>query len=236
MSSALITLRAYPTMTHLTSIEIEQNKPIHSSIIWLHGLGADGSDFVPIVPELHLPSSLGIRFIFPNAPVMPVTINQGYEMPAWFDIYGTNLNSKIDFPGIQQSVAQINQLIAKEVQRGIAPEHILLGGFSQGATIALMTGLFHSTPLGGIIALSGYLPSDENTFQKTSHVNRNLPIFLAHGTEDAIVPYALGKATYAALKNADYAVSWHSYPIPHSVSTEEIHAISQWMQKILCTA
>ncbi|MBV9575282.1 MAG: carboxylesterase [Gammaproteobacteria bacterium] len=221
--------------TPLTSIEIEQNKPISNSIIWLHGLGADGSDFISIVPELHLPSSLGIRFIFPHAPIMPVTINQGFEMRAWFDIYGTTRDSKIDFPGIQQSVEQINQLIEKEIERGIKPEQIIVCGFSQGATIALMTGLFHSQPLGGVIALSGYLPTDEQTFQKVSPVNRNLSIFLAHGTEDLIVPYALGKATYAALRNANYPVSWHSYPIPHSVCAEEINAISQWMQKMLQT-
>lgn len=218
---------------NLSSIEVEENPPVNKSIIWLHGLGADGSDFVPLIPELQLPPSLGIRFIFPHAPVMPVTINNSYEMRAWFDIYALDINSKIDTQGINRSVTSIEQLISAEINRGIDTRHIIIAGFSQGATVALMTALQYEKPLGGVIALSGYLPMADTLFKNATDANRQLPIFLAHGTEDPIVPYALGKATYAALKQANYPISWHSYPMPHSVCGEEILAISQWIQKVL---
>ncbi|TAK78695.1 MAG: carboxylesterase [Gammaproteobacteria bacterium] len=219
------------TEEYLPTIEIEPPAAVpQRSIIWLHGLGADGADFVSIVPELQLPSMLGIRFIFPHAPIMPVTVNNGYKMRAWFDIPATAIHENIDEEGIAKSVNSINLLIEKEISRGIAPKHIVLAGFSQGAMIALTTGLCYPQALGGVIALSGCLPLANKVFERASAANHQLPIFAAHGTEDVVVPYALGKATYAALKQMGYSVSWHSYPMPHSVCTEEVKDISQWIQ------
>lgn len=214
----------------LTYKEIAVGNPVTKSVIWLHGLGADSSDFVPIVPELHLPAHTGVRFIFPDAPIMPVSINNGYQMPAWFDIYGIDLAGKFDVRGMEKSVQQINQLIAHEISRGVPSKNIVLAGFSQGAVIAMMTGITYEAPLAGIIALSGYLPLADQLFKRASVANKAIPIFLAHGTEDPIVPYALGKSTYAALTSANFPVTWRSYPIPHSVSAQEIQDISTWLK------
>lgn len=203
------------------------------SVIWLHGLGADGSDFIPIVPELRLPESLGIRFIFPHAPIMPVTLNHGYEMRAWYDIYGLDRNAKIDTPGIAASVRRVEHLIEQEIKQGIPSDQIIVAGFSQGAVIALSTGLTFTQPLGGIIALSGYLPNAKFIIETASPANQTIPIFLAHGTEDTVVPYALGKAAYLTLEEAHYAVDWHSYVMGHSVCPQEINDISLWIKKIL---
>lgn len=217
----------------LSSIEIETGTPAKKSVIWLHGLGADGSDFVPIVPELHLPKDLNVRFIFPHAPIMPITINNGYEMRAWYDILSLSINTHVDITGITKSMSLVEQLINKEVERGIATSDIILAGFSQGAAIALTTGLCYSKPLAGILALSGYLPLPNETLEKANGVNRQTPLFIAHGTEDPIVPYALGKATYVALQQAGYKASWHSYQMPHSVCAAEIQDMSQWLQSTL---
>ena len=217
----------------LSCVEIDTSATVDKCVIWLHGLGADGNDFVPVVQELHLPLSLKVRFIFPHAPVMPVTINNGYEMPAWFDIYSLSLQTKTDRKGIERSVAAIENLIEKELARGIVSTDVILAGFSQGAAIALCTGLRYAKPLAGIIALSGYLPQAAEILAQPSEANRHTPIFLAHGTEDPIVPYALGQATCAALQQAGYPVTWRNYPIPHSVSGDEIKDISKWMQESL---
>ncbi len=214
----------------LSCIEIEPAHPAKRSLIWLHGLGADGSDFVPIVPELKLPSVAGMRFIFPHAPIMPVTLNQGYEMRAWFDIYTIAMDAKIDASGIARSVNSIEKLIERETARGIATNNIILAGFSQGAAIALNTGLFFAKPLAGIIALSGFLPLANDILKKASTANRHIPIFLAHGTEDPIVPYALGKTTYVTLKQAGYSIDWHSYAMAHSVCEAEINDLSKWLR------
>lgn len=211
------------------NIEIAPATPATKSVIWLHGLGADGSDFVSIVPELKLPTSSAVRFIFPHAPIMPVTINNGYEMRAWFDIYDLAIAKRIDEAGIAQSVKTIDSLIENEVARGIATENIILAGFSQGAVIALTAGLTYPKKLGGIMALSGYLPLADKVLQHASAANQSIPIFIAHGTEDPIVPYALGKGTYVALQQAGYPVSWHSYDMPHCVCAEEIKDISHWI-------
>lgn len=216
----------------LSCIEIEPTHPPKHTIICLHGLGADGSDLAPIAAEMHLPESLAIRFIFPNAPTMPVTINNGYEMHAWYDIVGLSLNSRVDKIGVANSALMVEKLIDQQLAQGIPSNNIILAGFSQGALIAMVTGLCYAKKLGGIIALSGYLPHAEEVFKKASPANQQIPIFMAHGTEDLVVPYAFGKAAYAALKESDYAVEWHSYPIPHSVSAQEIADISQWIQKI----
>lgn len=213
-------------------IEINPNSPPDKCVIWLHGLGADGSDFVSLVPELRLPPSLAVRFIFPHAPTMPVTLNSGYVMRAWFDIYDARIESKIDETGIYQSKKLVEELIQNEISRGIAPNNIILAGFSQGAVMALITGLSYPQPLGGLIALSGFLPLAEKILQQTAPANCHLPLFIAHGTEDAMVPYPLGKATYVTLSQAGHPASWHSYPMGHGVCAEEIEDISHWMQTI----
>lgn len=221
-----------PTLINnpLSRIEIDPAGSASKSVIWLHGLGADGSDFVPLIPELHLPETLGIRFIFPHAPVIPVTINHHAKMRAWFDILGLTSTAKVDAEGITRACALVEDLIAQEMARGIAAEQIVLAGFSQGAVIALTTGLRYPQRLGGILALSGFLPLAEKVLATASQANRHLPIFLAHGSEDAIVPYCLGEATYAALKKAGYPIAWHSYHMDHAVCAPEITDISQWLQ------
>src|SRR3990167_7142695 len=182
-------------MTTLSSIEINPSTLANSSVIWLHGLGADGNDFVPIVPELNLPADLPIRFVFPNAPKKPVTINNGYVMPAWYDIVSLNMDQHADQTGIADSVKLIEQFIENEIKLGISSERIILAGFSQGAVIALTTALCYSKKLAGVIALSGYLPFAEQLSKKRSLINQDLPVFIAHGTEDSVVPYALSKNT-----------------------------------------
>lgn len=215
-------------------IEINPPGPVKKSIIWLHGLGADGNDFVPVVNALQLPANAGIRFVFPHAPVIPVTLNQGYKMRAWYDINGLsieeNLDHRVDADGIHASIDRINRLIAHEETLGTPTNQIILAGFSQGAVIALTCGLRHAKPLGGILALSGYLPLAEPLFQTAPIANKAVPIFMAHGTEDTIVPYSSGEIAYKLLKREGYHVEWHSYPMPHSVSPAEIKDISQWIQ------
>lgn len=216
----------------LSSIEIEPTETATFSLIWLHGLGADGTDFVPIVSELNLPKTLPIRFIFPHAPVIPITVNNGYEMRAWFDVTGFTADAPIDQPGIAKSIRSVEKLIEHEVERGIPTTHIILAGFSQGAAIALSTALLYPKALAGAIALSGYLPLADELLTKASKVNRTLPIFMAHGTEDNILRYDYGKAAYLSLSQAGYSVSWHSYTMPHSVCAAEIHDISQWIRSL----
>ncbi len=216
----------------VSAIEIDTHVKADKSVIWLHGLGADGNDFAPIVPELRMPSRIQARFIFPHAPIMPVTINQGYEMPAWFDIRSSDISDRSDTAGIQRSVGQINGIIQREMERGIDPANIMLAGFSQGAVIALTAGLLYPKRLGGIIALSGLLPNSEAVIQSSAIANRDIPIFIAHGTADGIVPLALGKRAYENLTQAGYPAIWHDYPMAHSVCAEEIRDISDWIQKI----
>jgi phospholipase/carboxylesterase len=214
----------------LTTIEIEPKTSATHAVIWLHGLGASGDDFVPIVPELHLPADLAVRFIFPHAPVRAVTINNGYEMRAWFDIFGLQLDSAVDTKGIADSTALVEELIQQQIQRGIPLTNIILAGFSQGAVMALTIGLRRQEALGGIIALSGFFPLAEETLKLSSISSRNTPIFLAHGTEDMIVAFTLGKMSYQLLKEGGCNASWHAYPMGHSVCGEEIRDISEWMK------
>jgi len=215
----------------LSCIEIEPDLPAKYSIIWLHGLGADGNDFVPVATELNTRTASAIRFIFPHAPIMPITINNGYEMRAWYDIQTFSFND-IDSEGIARSIAHIQKLIAREMDRGIACDHIFLAGFSQGAAIALTTGICYPKPLAGIIALSGYLPGKEELKEKIAACNKNIPIFLAHGTDDPILPFTLALATKTFLTELGYPVSWHSYHIPHSVCGEEIEDLRKWLDEI----
>jgi phospholipase/carboxylesterase len=213
------------------AIKIDSSLPIKKTVIWLHGLGADGNDFVSIIPELALPLSFGVRFIFPHAPVMPVTVNNGYYMRAWYDIYGFALADKIDHEGILHSCELIQDLIKQAKQEGIKESDIILGGFSQGAVMALITGLTYPKSLGGIIALSGYLPAPNLFLEKAAEANQQIPIYMAHGTEDPVVPYALGRMAYSILEKAGYAVTWESFPMPHTVCKEEIAGISAFIQK-----
>lgn len=216
----------------LPNIEINPTKSPIGSVIWLHGLGADGNDFVPIVPELNLPESCPLRFVFPNAPSIPVTINNGYIMPAWYDITSLSLDQRADQAGILKSVGQVQQLVEREEKLGIPADKIILAGFSQGAVIALTTGLTFPKRLGGILALSGYLPQPEVVMQKADPLNKATPIFLGHGIQDPVVPLFLGEAINQILTAHHYSVSWHRYMMAHSVCATEIKDIGVWLGKI----
>lgn len=216
----------------LSCIEINPTVPPIGTIIWLHGLGADGNDFVPMVGELHLPTVLPLRFIFPNAPMMPVTINNGYVMPAWYDIVSMNINEHADRNGILKSVGQIQQLIEREIKSGIPADKIVLAGFSQGAVVALTTGLMYPKRLAGVIALSGYLPYPEQVLDTPHAANQDMPVFLAHGTDDTVVPVFLGHAAYMALEKKSHPATWHTYPMSHSVCDKEIRDIAAWLLKV----
>ena len=217
----------------LPCIELETAPNPTCSVIWLHGLGADGNDFVPIIPELHLPASPAIRFIFPSAPSMPVTVNGGYVMPAWYDIVGRNLMDQEDAEGIKRSATSIIELIEREVQRGIDYRHIVLAGFSQGCAMALYIGLRLPHQLAGIIALSGYLPLALSLSIEKHSANQNTPIFMAHGTYDPVVILDRAQASHALLEKLAYRVNWNEYPMEHSVHHEELADISRFLQEVL---
>lgn len=217
----------------LPCIELETAANPTASVIWLHGLGADGNDFVPIVPELGLPDALATRFVFPHAPVRAVTINNGFRMRAWYDISAADLNSRADLAGVQQSQRQVEALIGREQERGIAASRIVVAGFSQGGAIALYTGLRHPERLVGIIALSAYLIAADKLAADAAQANRDAPIFMAHGTADPIVRFEWGDASRRALETAGYRVDWHAYRMEHSVCMEEIDAVSAWLQRVL---
>lgn len=217
----------------LPCIELETSPNPTCSVIWLHGLGADGNDFVPIIPELRLPANPAIRFIFPSAPSMPVTVNGGYVMPAWYDIVGRNLMDQEDADGIKQSAASIIELIEHEVERGIDYRHIVLAGFSQGCAMALYIGLRLPHQLAGIIALSGYLPLALSLNIEKHIANQSTPIFMAHGTYDPVVVLDRAQASLALLENLGYPVDWNEYPMEHSVNHEELADISRFLQEVL---
>jgi len=210
------------------TIELETGPDPDACVIWMHGLGADGSDFVPIVPELDLPPR-AIRFVFPHAPMQPVTINSGYVMRAWYDVVATDFGRQEDESGVRASRELIEGLLAREKERGIAAENIVLAGFSQGGAMALFTGLRHDERLAGIMALSSYLPIAASLAGEAHEANRGVPIFMAHGTEDEIVPIALARMSRNHLVGLGYASEWHEYPMPHSVCAEEIDDISAWL-------
>ncbi len=219
----------------LPSIETNPATPPVGSVIWLHGLGADGNDFAPIVPELNLPNNLPLRFVFPHAPTMPVTINNGYSMPAWYDIVSFEVDRHADTAGIEASKKHVHALIENEEKLGIPAEKIIIAGFSQGAVMALTTGLTYPKRLGGIIALSGYLPQRDTVLEQASKVNHTIPIFLGHGKEDNVVPWALGDITHQWLQKNHYSVNWFSYLMGHTVCAEEILDIAAWLKRVyLC--
>lgn len=218
--------------TSLSAIEIPPEDIHKFSVIWLHGLGADGHDFEGIVPELQLKDKKSIRFIFPNAPVQPVTVNGGMEMRAWYDIYEISLQRKVDEQGVYASARLIEEFILQEIDRGIPSEKILLAGFSQGGVIALHAGLRFKSKLAGILALSCYLPTVDRLNAERSAANDSTPILMAHGSMDPIVDIQAGKEAYHALKSMGYSIEWHQYPMEHAVCLEEIREISRFMNSI----
>ncbi len=222
------------TMTLLPAIEKETSARPDSTVIWLHGLGADGNDFAPIIPELRLPATAAIRFIFPHAPAIPVTINGGYVMPAWYDIMEMQINRRIDTEGLMASARAINGFIDRELDRGIDSRRIIVAGFSQGGAVAYQVVLSHDKPLGGLLAMSTYLATAD-TLDYTA-VNKKIPISVQHGLHDPVVPEQLGRTAVARLIKEGYQVSYQSYPMEHSVCPAQIDNISQWLQSILSTA
>ena len=219
--------------TLLPHIEIETSPSPTATMIVLHGLGADGEDFVPIVEQLALPAHLRVRFIFPHAPVRKVTVNGGYAMRAWYDIASPDLAARPDVAGMQQSQAHVEALLRSEEERGIPAERVILAGFSQGGALALYAGLRHAHRLAGIIALSTYLMAPETLAREASEGNRATPVFMGHGTQDPIVSLARGEAGRRALEGLGYAVEWHTYPMGHGVVGEEIGDISTFIRRCL---
>lgn len=215
----------------LEQLELTTGPEPKGTIIWMHGLGADGWDFVSIVKELGLPDDLPLRFIFPHAPLRPVTLNNGQVMRAWYDIAMMELQRLPDEKGIRESQRQIEVLLAREKVRGMAADKIVLAGFSQGGAIALQAGLRHAESLAGILALSTYLPLADTLATEGAAANKAIPIFMAHGSQDTIVPLALAEASRDKLKANGYPVRWNTYPMPHSVCMEEIAAVGQWLSE-----
>jgi len=219
--------------TCLPCIETSTGPIPAAAVIWLHGLGATGDDFAAIVPELDLTACPPIRFVFPHAPSMPVTINGGYVMPAWYDIMGIPGQGREDAAGIQRSAKAIEALIERELARGIRPERIVLAGFSQGCAMVLHTALRHPQRLGGILALSGYLPLASQLAAERSAANQDIPLFMAHGLSDPVVALERAQASRDVLSRLGYQVQWHTYPMPHSVHPAEIDDIGQFLRAVL---
>jgi phospholipase/carboxylesterase len=217
----------------LQTLERQTGANPRASVIVLHGLGADGSDFLPIAGELDLAPVGDVRFVFPHAPTRPVTINGGYVMRAWYDILDGGLVRREDEAGLRQSREQVDELIAREVERGIAPERIVLAGFSQGSAITLLTGLRHAQRLAGLVGLSGYLPLAASTAAERHAANHATPVFLAHGRQDPVVPYAAGTATRDALQALGVPVEWHAYEMAHAVCPQEIADLEAFLRRVL---
>lgn len=217
----------------LQCVEVQTSSSTDAAVILLHGLGADGYDFVPVVRELETLGAPAARYVFPHAPTMPVTINGGYVMRAWYDILGNDLVRREDERGIRASQAMVEALIAREEERGVPRARIVLAGFSQGGAITLHTGLRQAAPLAGLIALSSYLPLATAFASEAAPASRGVPVFMAHGTQDPVVPLARGTASRDALTAAGYAVEWHDYPMPHSVSADELRDIAAFLQRVL---
>jgi phospholipase/carboxylesterase len=215
----------------LDAIEIETAKDPSASVIWMHGLGADGNDFAPIVPTLQLPRA-AIRFVFPHAPIQPVTINGGMRMRAWYDISDGAIRRE-DEGGVRASQKLIETLMAREKERGVAASRLVLAGFSQGGAIALQTGLRHAERIAGIMALSTYLPIADKLPAEAGEANRGVPIFMAHGSYDPVIPLALAEQSRGILRSLGYAVEWREYGMPHSVCPDELADIGAWLTKVL---
>jgi len=214
----------------LETLEIETAPGPQASIIWMHGLGADGNDFAPLADEIDLPP--GVRYIFPHAPMMPVSINGGYVMRAWYDISDAAIRRE-DEAGVRASQQSVEALLAREKSRGIAAGRIVLAGFSQGGAIALQTGLRHSERLAGIMALSTYVPIADQLAAEAAPANRDVPIFMAHGTHDPMIPLARAQSSRELLLRLDYSVEWREYRMEHSVCPQEIADIGKWLRRVL---
>jgi len=212
-------------------VEIDPETPVKNVVIWLHGLGADGHDFEPIVPGLQIPDDFAVRYVFPHAPMRPVTINAGMVMRAWYDI--ADLDGGADIEGIYDSAELLRTLIQYEMNSGIASERIVLAGFSQGGAIALHTGLRFEKPLAGILALSTYSPTVNRLTQERSDANRTIPIMMAHGQHDPMIPIAAAHSTRKELANLKYTIQWHEYPMQHEVCEEEIRDIGAWLATVM---
>jgi len=214
----------------LETVEQQTGASPEWSVIWLHGLGADGHDFVPIVPELVRPHWPAIRFVFPHAPKRPVSINNGLPMRAWYDITSMDFRNRADAAGVAESVAQVEELIAREQERGIPLERILLAGFSQGGAITLSAGLQRRQPLAGLVALSTYLPEVDAAAAQLAAGATAQPVFMAHGSGDPVIPVQVAEHSMQVLKELGFGVEWHRYPMAHQVCAEEIHALGDWLQ------
>ena len=217
----------------LECVELQTAAAPQRAVIWLHGLGADGWDFVPVVKELESLGAPAARYVFPHAPTMPVTINDGFVMRAWYDIRTADLAQREDERTIRASQQAVEELIGREVQRGIPPHRIVLAGFSQGAAIALQTGLRQAEPLAGLIALSGYLPLADRLAAERHAASAGVPVLMAHGTDDPVVPIARAIRSRDLLASLGYAVDWREYPMPHAVCAEELEAIAAFLRQRL---
>lgn len=217
----------------LDAVVLEPGRPADAAVLWLHGLGANGHDFPPVVAELGLPADHAVRFVFPHAPSIPVTVNGGMVMPAWYDILGMDFDRRVDEAGVRRSAGQLADLITRERERGIPSERIVLAGFSQGGAIALHQGLRHPEPLAGVMALSTYIAADCDLEAERSDANRAVPIFQAHGSMDPMVIPAMGAAARERLEELGYSVEWHEYPMQHQVCQEEIEAMGAWLRGVL---
>ncbi|HEY7517708.1 MAG TPA: dienelactone hydrolase family protein [Methylomirabilota bacterium] len=217
----------------LETLELETGPRPTAAVIWLHGLGADGYDFEPIVPELRLPAAPAVRFVFPHAPMRPVTINNGAVMRAWYDIVSLEGVRREDDAGVRASQTSVEELIAREASRGIPAARVVLAGFSQGGAIALQTGLRHAERLAGIMALSTYLPLAPTLAAEASAANRGVPIFMAHGQYDSMIPIERAAISRDVLRKAGYDVEWHDYPMEHAVCREEIDDVATWLGRVL---
>lgn len=217
----------------LPFVEVNPTQAPKAVVIWLHGLGDSGNGFAPIVPELKIPESLAIRFIFPHAPTRPITINGGMEMRAWYDIASMDFNNRADSKGVKESAAQVEALIEAEISKGIPANKIVLAGFSQGGVIALHLGTRYEKTLAGIMSLSSYMSEPEKLSTEASNANKNTPVLVAHGTQDEVVPIMMGNTAFKVLESNGYSVSWSEYAMPHSVCKEEIDDISAWLQQKL---
>lgn len=217
----------------LPAVEIETGAQPDAAVVFLHGLGDDGHGWSDMVPALRLPATLRVRFVFPHAPEMPVTINGGYVMPAWYDLYDADLGARVDMAGMRQTRPRIERLITRERERGIAARRIVVGGFSQGGAVALYTGLRYEDRLAGVAALSAYVVDASSIAAEASPANRDVPVFMAHGTADDVVRYEWGEASRGVLEDGGWTVEWHAYPIAHSAALEEIEALGRFIARVL---
>jgi phospholipase/carboxylesterase len=217
----------------LDAVEIETGRQPTGAVIWLHGLGADGHDFAPIVPQLVSPNERALRFVFPHAPVRPVTLNGGMPMRAWYDLLSLDRRAPQDEAGIRASGASVDELIRRENQRGIPTQRIVLGGFSQGGAISLYAGPRYPEKLAGIMGLSCYMLLEDLLPAERTRVNFQTPVFLAHGTQDPVVDIRRGTEAKQLLEAGGYPVEWHTYPMPHSVCPQEADDIAAWLRKVL---